>query len=150
MHINIKLEYSPLFNIYSSGRWLKQNTRIKDIPRNNGRRPMYHSVRYSESPLYILVDFSTYKELNNSACKELNNRQVRVNSRIPTHHMVILTVTADPLLHIMAGVGKIRNKTKNKQKPHPQINKSFVLVPFKLACFLFCCDSPPTLAMLVK
>ena len=42
-----------------------------------------------------------------------------MNTGIPGHDMAILTMTADQLLYIVAGVGKTRNETKrNRNKSH--------------------------------
>ena len=44
-------------------------------------------------------------------------------------------MTADQLLYIVAGVGKTRNGTKQKQKPHPQIYKSHAQAPYSMRIF---------------
>ena len=64
-----------------------------------------------------------------------------MNTGIPGHDMAILTMTADQLLYIVAGVGKTRNETKrNKQNPRPQIYKSSTQAPYSKRIFsVFSC-----------
>ena len=74
-----------------------------------------------------------------------------MNTGIPAHDMAILTMTADQLLYIVAGVGKTRNETETKSTPtNLKVIHASALQQAYFQCFLLCYGSPPASAMLVR